>query len=249
MLDFGPTAVAETDFTQSPYHSALSGAGTTWNTSIVGDRSSGLYYDNGDAATGVSLDVGVSDGSTTTINLGTNTFNTTSLTGTATNTGVYAGTSSARDGLFTNNSSNPFIGVQIGGLSTGTYEIYITGRNTNTGDNQAAYSQTVYAGTSADAGNFDFSDYSANSATLSFPSGPTSNFTSAWVENQNFVKLSITLNAGEYLNIAVAGGGGGNAARGFINSIQVVSVIPEPGAYAALGGLAALGAASVRRRR
>lgn len=249
MLDFGPTAVTSGDFSNSPYHHASNTAGTKWNTSINGDANSGLFYDNGDAANAVAVNLGVSSGTTSTINLGTNTFNATALTGTATNTGVYADTSAARDGTFTSNNSNPFIGLQVGGLAAGTYDIYITARNTNTGANQTAYSQTVYAGKSAAAGNFDFSSYSGTSETLSFPSGPTDGFSSSWSEGQNYVKLSVTLTAGEYLNLAVAGGGTGTLARGFLNSVQIVSAVPEPASYSAIGGLAALGVVGLRRRR
>jgi hypothetical protein len=257
MLDFGPTAITTGSFTNSPYHAVSGVTDGTWKSSIVGDVNSGLFYSDNSPATNVAVNMGVSYASTvigqtaTTINLGLNTFNTTALTGSATNTGVYADTSAGRDGIFTSNNNNPYIGLQVTGLSAGTYDIYIVARNTNTGADQAAYTQTAYAGKSASVGNFDFSAYSATSESLLYPSGPTNTYSSNWVEGSNYVKLSITLTSGEYLNLAVAGGGTGAAARGFLNSVQIVSTstVPEPSTYAVLGGLVALGLAIHRRRR
>ncbi|MFA6959211.1 MAG: hypothetical protein WC205_00490 [Opitutaceae bacterium] len=49
-------------------------------------------------------------------------------------TGVYAGTSASRDDIFTGVNSGTIraVDLQISGLAAGTYDIYITGRNTNT---------------------------------------------------------------------------------------------------------------------
>lgn len=60
------------------------------------------------------------------------------------------------------------------------------------------------------------------------------------------MKLSISITAGEYLNVASYGGTG--EGRGFLNSVQIVSAIPEPSTYAALAGTGALLLAFMRRR-
>lgn len=250
MLDFGPTGQTGAT-TNSPYHTANgSFTGGTWNTLGVADVASGLLYSDNTAAAGVSVNLGIS--TTSTINLATQPSTSNAL-GTATNTGVYAGNSVGRDGIFSGTStSNNSVGVQIGGLSAGTYDIYVTARNTNTGQQaNNGYSQTVLVGAGA-LGNFDFSSYI--SSTLTYPSNAnTALYTEAWVAGQNYVKLSIVLTAGQYLNLAVDGTntGGSGDTRGFLNSVQIVntSAIPEPSSYAALGGLAALGLAVANRRR
>lgn len=251
MLDFGPTAATGGDLTNSPYHTANTGfSGTTWNTVGTADVTSGLLFSNATAA-GVTVNLGVT--TTNTVNL-TSQPSTSSTLGTATNTGVYAGSSVGKDGIFSGAaSSTNTVGLQIGGLSAGTYDIYITARNTNTGQQPSnGYSQTALAGKSAGAGDFDFTGYTAS--TLSYPSNSnTSLYTTAWVQGENYVKLSITLSSGEFLNIAVDGAAidTNGDTRGFLNSVQIVntSAIPEPSAFAALAGLGVLGLAVLRRRR
>src|SRR5690606_18582544 len=136
------------------------------------------------------------------------------------------------------------------GLAVGTYDIYVTARNTNTGQQaNNGYTQTIYAGIGTDSASFDFSGYAANSASLVYASNqnPESYLNSAWVEGQNYVKLSVSITSvDQYLNIAVQGlnsGGGSADTRGFLNSIQIVntSQIPEPSAFAAIAGLGVLG--------
>ncbi len=245
MLDFGSTASTGAE-TNSPYHTAASPSFTDikWNTVTADVSSGGLFFSDTTAAAGVSVNMGVSTGTTTTIDLDANTFN--QLTGSATDSLIYAGNSVGRDGMFTNTTGNPYIGVQIGGLSGGTYDIYITARNTNTGSGQAAYDQIAYAGKSSDLGDFSFTGYISSTISYAANQNPDTYRTSAWSEGENYVKLSITLSDGEYLNLAVAGNG---ITRGFLNSVQIVSAIPEPSTYAVIGGLAMLGFAAIRRRR
>ncbi|MDF3057120.1 MAG: glycosyltransferase family 1 [Rariglobus sp.] len=247
MLDFGSTEATLGNLTNSPYHTAAgpSFTGAKWNT-ITADAPSGLVFSDNSAATGVSVNMGVSSGTTTTINLGSNTFS--QLAGTASDSLIYAGNSVGRDGIFTSNSSNPYFGVQIGGLSAGTYDIYIAARNTNTGSGQAAYDQIAYVGKASTAANFSFTGYTSSLLSYAADQNPDTYRASAWVQGDNYVKLSITLTAGEYLNLAVAGNG---TTRGFLNAMQIVSTstIPEPSTYAALGGFAVLGLAVVARRR
>lgn len=251
MLDFGPTAPTSAT-TNSPYHTAApSFTDTIWNVVGVGNVASGLHYADNAAATGVSLTLGSAVASVgtpyPTLLLGTAPTSSNAL-GTVTNTGVYAGNSVGKDAIYSgNNSSNKVIGLQIGGLSGGTYDIYITARNTNVPDN-VSYTQAVFAGVSASSGDFAYSGYGSSVLTYASPAAASS-FTGSWVQNENYVKLSVTLTSGDVLNLAVVGNGGDT--RGFLNSVQVVntSAIPEPATYAALCGLALLGFAAAFRRR
>ncbi|HEY0944177.1 MAG TPA: PEP-CTERM sorting domain-containing protein [Opitutaceae bacterium] len=256
MLDFGPTSPTGASTTNSPYHTAAGSSFTdgTWNVVGTADVTSGLLFSNNTAATGVSVNLGKS--TTTTIALDSQPA-TSSALGSPTNTGVYSGTSVGTDGIFSgSNTSNNSIGLQIGGLAAGTYDIYVTARNTNTGSDATGNSQTVYLGSSSTSGNFDFGSYGSNASTLTYPTKSSATlYTASWVEGENYVKLSVTLSAGEFLNLAVDGTalGSGGDTRGFLNSVQIVSTgaspIPEPSTYAALAGAVVLGLVVLRRRR
>lgn len=167
MLDFGPTAATGADRLVSPYHTVNTGfTQTTWNTVGTADLPTGALWSDGTAATGVSIDLGATTAPGTLIGL-SNTPSGSTLTGTTIMTGVYAGTSPGRDGIFTGSSGNDrAVGVQIGGLAAGTYDIYVTGRNTNI---STTHSLNFYAGTASASGNFDFASYTAKS--LSYVAG------------------------------------------------------------------------------
>lgn len=245
MLDFGPTTSTGTDRLVSPYHTATpSFTQTTWNTIGTGDLLTGAVWSDGTSATGVSINLGGNTSPGTVVGLATVPSGST-LTGTTITSGVYAGTSPGRDGIFTGTTGQDrAIGVQVGGLSAGTYDIYITGRNTNT---SAATVQNFFIGTSASAGDFDFAAFSTKS--LSFGNTVTS-ATANWTENANYVKFSVTLTSGQFLDIAARGGTG--ETRGFLNAIQIVntaSPVPEPSAFAFLAGLVSLGGTIFLRRR
>ncbi len=233
MFDFGPTSVG-TATTVSPYHAGNPGfTDTTWNTSLgTADVAAGplLTSDNLSAAA-VALNLGRGVVATTTSDLATQP-GTSSTLGTALSSDIYGGTTSAaRDGIFT--STVPLT-LQISGLAAGTYDIYYVGRNTNRGtaDN---YTQIIFAGVSASAGDFNWGSYSSD--TITYGSDAANSNTTTWVEGQNFAKLSATLGTGEVLNLAFTGGGA-EANRGFLNSLQIVAV-PEPSGLllAALSGV------------
>ncbi len=260
MLDFGPTAATGGNLTNSPYHTANgSFTGNTWNMVQTSDAGSGLLWSDNTAATGVNVNVGATTAAgVTTIGLASAPSGTSAL-GTVVNTGVYTGTSVGTDGIFTGTSGQSrAVGLQIGGLAAGTYDIYVTGRNTNI---SAAHVQNFYAGKSSSAADFDFSAYTTKA--LSFGNTSTS-ATSSWTDTANYVKFSVTLTSGEFLNIASIGGTGediGSAVaidscsterrtRGFLNAIQIVNTaaVPEPAAAASFVALAAAACAAFRRK-
>lgn len=242
MLDFGPTVTATP--ANSPYGTGA-GASPSWNQVQLTDVNSGLLYADGTAATGVVLNLGTAT-STTTLSLSTQPSTSGALGGIF-SSGVYGSGSVGTDGIFsgTNTAINT-VGFQLGGLAAGTYDVYITARNTSRDDTTSGYSQVVKVGTSASSGNFDYSGYSSKTLTYA---GSTSS--ASWVENGNYLKMSVTLTSGDLLNLAVTGSGAD--LRGFLNSVQIVntsSAVPEPSTYAAIGGVVALGfAAGARRRR
>lgn len=229
MLDFGATVVTGTSQSNSPYHT-VSGSftGTTWNQVQTTDVAAGaLVYASGGTASGVSLNLGAAGLASSTINLGTAPSNSGAL-GSLTNTGVYADTSVGRDGIWNGSSaaSQRYVGFQVSGLSAGTYDVYVTSRNTSA---SVAYSQTVYLGASSTAGNFDATTLSL-SETVSY-SGASDDI-GAWVDNGNYLKFTITLGTDQYLNLGVTGST--SEFRGFLNSVQIVAV-PEPAVPVMLG--------------
>ncbi|HVJ45626.1 MAG TPA: hypothetical protein VM511_04510 [Luteolibacter sp.] len=235
MLDFGATDVTLTPamLTNSPYHTAA-GAGftdTSWNMVQTADVSV-LKYSDGTAATGVSVNLGVAPNGSTTVNLATQP-STSSTLGTVINTGIYAAGSVGRDGVFGSTAGHS-LGIQVTGLTAGTYDIYVVGRNTNNADTTA--SSYAFAGT---AGNFDFSG--GTPITISYVFLTEKN---AWMNGVNYSRHTVVVPDGGALNIATTGGAGAET-RGFMNSIQIVQQVPEP----AVAALLIPGLLVLRRRR
>ncbi len=222
MFDFGPTDVSLPS--SSPYHSVNGAAGTTWNKvsnpgntdGSVPDITSGLSFSDGSAATGIGLNLGVASG--TIVGLGTQPNKNTAL-GSVYNSGIYATGSVGRDGVFL--TASVAIGAQVTGLAAGTYDIYLATRNTNY--NAVVYSQRSYVSAGTAGADYNYAGY--NSSALTFATSPAS--PSTWVQGESYVKLTVSLAAGEALNIAVIGDVAGAPDRGFLNSLQIVSV-PEP---------------------
>lgn len=256
MLNFratgGPTGG---NLTNSPYNTVNPDfTDTSWNNVSNADVSSGLLYADGSAATGVAFNLGMADlAVSSTVDLSIDPGKVSDLGG-KTNTGVYAGDSIGTGGIFDGATTDRLeVGLQVTGLAAGTYEVYVTGRNTS-GDITGTLPYTYYAGAGTAGTNFDFSSY--NSASLTFEGTGS---TSAWVEaggvDANYGKFTITLSAGEALNIVSNGDGGisaggqpvGSANRGFLNSVQIVA-IPEPQTWALILGFGVLVGAVVRRR-
>lgn len=258
MVDFGPTAATDANLTNSPYHTVNSSftgqQASTWNTTTADISAGNVLYSDNTVASGVSINVGTGGTNTpsTQVIVLANPVSNSALGGTnGSNTLIYAGNSVGRDAIFTGSSNtvNGHIGVQVGGLAIGTYDVYISSRMTNATNSAASYTQSIFAGVENTSTNFNFSSYTSKDLTYSNPT-VASGAISAWSENANYVKFSISITTvGQYLNLAVDGSGSEN--RGFLNSLQIVptSQIPEPSAFAALAGLAGLGLAASRRRR
>lgn len=224
MLDFGPTAVLPADALRSPGHAAGAVPSTeiTWNR-IVGDTNT-LYYGDGTHATGVTLELGRSTAvgpvSDDTINFNDNGFTVNAL-GTAINTGVYAGTSPVRDGIFAGAGglTNWGMGLRVDGLPAGTYRVFVHGRNSNTA-NPAGL--RFYATNGASANTYAFS---INDATVALANSAPP-ITTGFVEGDNFGVLVVTLTAGQSLYVASEGIVAAEL-RGFFNAISIVAGTPD----------------------
>lgn len=256
MLDFGATATATS--TNSPYHAANGTfTGSSWNQVVNSDATS-LVFADGTAATGITVDVGASTsaGTLSVISLTKNPSGSSALGGTI-NTGVYGDGLVGRDGIFdttsnTGGTNRGSVGIQVTGLAAGTYDIYVSGRNTSlsTGGTRQE-TITAYVGVSAVGTSFDFTGYDFGVNSFS----DLTSFTSAWVQGENYTKLSVTISSGQAINIATSGAGstGGGATidqRGFLNSVQIVAApIPEPSASALLAGMVVMLVVLPARRR
>lgn len=215
MVDFGSTTVTGSDQTNSPYHSVNGAfAETSWN-NVTADLMSRVVWSDGTAATGVTIDVGDSAkfGDTTLV---LDSAVSTSALGSQLNANIYDGTSVGKDAIFASFTGTRHVGCQISGLSAGTYDVYLTGRNTNSSQ---PGQQTLMAGTSSAPGDFDFSGYSSQMLSYKGLTAPTT-----W-NGECYVKFTVTLGSGEYLNVASVGSG--IEKRGFLNSVQIVAV-PQP---------------------
>ena len=244
-LDFGPTTVPSTPTDMrivSPYHTESgSVADLTWNKVELADVASGLLYSNGSAATGVSLNLGVSPNSNI-IDFAA-APSTSSALGSSINTGVFATGSVGRDGIFSGSGSeNNRIGLQISGLAHGIYEVYIVGINTN--QNQANWrAKGMGAIASTSMTTWDTSSVSGATTIGNHTDGSSP---TAWIEGQNYAKFTMTLDATNPVLSLFTFSDIGSDNRGFLNSVQIVA-IPEPGTLVLLG--IAFGSLMLFRRR
>ena len=259
LLDFGTgtpsggtSGVATlADAEKSPGYSAHVGE-RTYNYGNSATLSS-LVYGDGSSATGVTVTIAAeSTIGNNVINFASGpTLNYTPVTGSAVNVAgsAYAGNSPARQAVFrdsTGGGDNSAMGAAISGLSAGTYSIYMVGRNTNGGSSATPanfYLSVISGGTPA---SFIF-DGAGNTTQLTASVSHT-------VASLNGAGFESGVTHAEFLNVTIAEGqtlllateGTGTEARGFINSLEIVSV-PEPSM--ALLPLASIGLIAMRRRR
>ncbi len=251
LLDFGPVFPEGDELLSSPAHQvgALGPEDSHWN--VIGRSNdtigteSDLVYSNGAAATGVSLTYGRSaiGGKVLAFDGSNGTISSSNALGVAFSQGQYAGNVPGKDGLFSGTSAQDIsIGVRIDGLSAGSYELYLVGRNTNTSQQRTmdVFVSILDASTLA----YDFSDAQSKTILNEGQAGPDSE----WSEGATYVSWLVDLSEGDSIFIAFDGRDGGNDTRGFMNAIQIVPV-PEPSTVALLGGLASFAAAVLVRRR
>lgn len=223
LLDFGPDNPTGANLTNSPYHS-VSGNSTfqTWNVLGTAD-SAGLNFGDGSAATGVSVDLGVSANNNV-INFGNSPSSSNSL-GNNYNSGVFAGDSVGKDGIFSGSSGqHNVIGLKIKGLAPGTYDVYTVGINTNINPFSTPTLPPMNIGALAttDVGTLDISSLSFTTVS----NDPA--FNSAWTPGGNYARFSVTLTASDPVLTLFTVSDNPSAGRGFLNTVQV-QVIPEPG--------------------
>jgi len=226
LLNFGATV---NDNTNSAMHEDGGFVGTNWNLITTADKLTGIVDENG-AATNVSLDLGV--GSSYLLNWATQPSSAAAL-GTSMKTGVYAD-----NGHSATYHGSGEVGVRISGLAAGTYDIYISGRNTNT--NSGVHMRYYYETVDSSSGNTSYS--TGNSHLMYYPS--LADLTAAgtlntWEQDEDYALFQYTIADGEDIVVAAS-------SRGFIATMGI-AVVPEPATMALLGigGIAAL----LRRRK
>ena len=214
LIDFGPNTPSNSDgsSTNSPVDmrmGAWSSASPTWNvvgTSDVNVNSAGgtLSYIDGTTAgtggSGVGLDLAAAAGasdtnaysgpSPATLTFG-DTVNqpTTSSALGGFSSGIYANTGPARDGTFENpNNEYTGIGANITNLPAGTYEVFVTARNTNGG--AFTTPEDVWINATNAAGS-----YSIPSVGSAFTEANSSSDagTGGFIVNENYVTATVTL--------------------------------------------------------
>jgi lysophospholipase L1-like esterase len=219
LLDLGPTAVATlADKLNSPAHAVggLAGSQTNWNTGLTGDAGSGLIYSDGTAAAGVTVDLGRSTAGTGVIDFSDNHFIGTNTLGLSLNTGVYAGNSPVKDGIYggAGGTNALAVGARVSGLPAGNYLVYVAGRNTSTPN---AVPERFYYTNGPAQGSFNFVNAAFVDAANASPA-----LTSAFALGNNCQSFPVTLAAGQSLFLAAAGSGASEQ-RGFLNTIEILT--------------------------
>lgn len=231
LINPGSGTVSSAQATNAPFSTGLSST-SSWN-NLPADAGSGLLWSNGASATGVSVDLGASgngfSAGTSNLNFATApsttaglAFSTLAANGTAQKDSIFAGAS----------GQNTAVGLRIGGLNAGVYNVYVTGFNSAA--QALGRTHRFWAGSTPAATTlFAVSDLTVANGFL-LETIDNSQQTS-WVEGVNYSQMQVTLDAGEYLTVVSNGTGGGDF-RGFLPIVQIESVPePSPCALIALG--------------
>jgi hypothetical protein len=193
----------------SPGHALGGIPGAQWNL-VTGDTATGIKDSKGNA-TNLTINLGKSAAGQQVLNWNAAGFAT--ATGTALNTGLYAG--NVRSALFVNDGSNSQvdIGVRISGLSEGNYDAFVTAKNTNTTTDEQynVYSMLVDPA-SADT------DYSGASATTM-----VHGLDAQWQHRESVVDANFQIIGQKDLVIVVEGVTPGEL-RGFLNTLEIVKL-------------------------
>jgi hypothetical protein len=212
LLDFGPTPVRSTEARMSPGHqnAAVPDSDVSWNL-VEGDNAD-LLFGSGVAASGVSVDVGLSVAGVGSIDFSKNDVVSAPL-GVEVNIGNYLGSSPVKDGIYGQLGEGAAVGLQIRGLPAGSYIIYVHGRNTNS-VNETPMRFFAKAGAPSEIVSFSTQD----SSIVVENSVPANR--QEFLEGDNFGILKVTLGEGQALYLAAEGAG--IETRGFFNTVEII---------------------------
>lgn len=138
------------------------------------------------------------------------------------------------------------IALKVSGLTFGTYDIYIVAAYTGTANSTtlpgaaSAAQQNVWSFAGAESSTLEFNTYGTANSLLE------NSTTAAWALDNNYAKITVTLDASNPTLFVVSEGAANDARRGWLNSVQIVPV-PEP-STTALSALGLLALATRRRR-
>lgn len=206
-LNFGAMVANDRN---SPGHALGGIPGANWNL-IVGDTAGGIVNSRGEQ-TAVTVDLGKSDPDSQSIDWNADGFGTIS-SGTAFNTGLYAGNASSAMFVNDGKDSQVDLGVRISGLTEGIYDAFVTAKNTNV---QLLEQYNIYAlAVDADSGATAY-----GSAT---PTLLAHGLDAAWRHRESLVAETIAIGANQDLVLVVEGLTAGEM-RGFINTLEIVKL-------------------------
>lgn len=218
MFDFGPTTVIGEDQTNSPYHFADSTfEGVSWNKIEKSDVTSDLVYADGRPAAEVTMTWGISTPQAPTVINFLRKPTSSAPLGARLHRGVFANSSVGTDGVLSGqtSASNIAVGIKIGGLTAGNYEVYLIGFNTNQ-DPASAPASAFHVMAGGDETKLDY-------GALEPPVISANDTFSSWEEGHNYAKAKVSLRRGQFLFITV-NGSGPSESRGCLNAVQIVPV-------------------------